>query len=117
MPLLATLLGTALVIGCSCVLNNCVDRDIDRRRVRTCYRALAIRSVTVPTAAMYAVALSASGFGLLWACSNALSCLLALAGLIIYVGVYTCWLKRRSHWATLVGASLAPCRPSSAIAR
>lgn len=103
-PLLATLLGTALVIGCGCVLNNCVDRDIDRRMVRTCHRALAIRAVTVPTAAMYAVALGASGFGVLWAGSNALSCLLALAGLIIYVGVYTCWLKRRSHWATLVGS-------------
>ena len=31
---LATLLGTALVIGCGCVINNCIDRDIDRRMVR-----------------------------------------------------------------------------------
>ncbi|MBA1428975.1 heme o synthase [Pseudomonas orientalis] len=102
--LLATLLGTALVIGCGCVINNCVDRDIDRRMVRTCHRALALRTVTVPAAASYAIVLGVAGFGLLWAGSNALACFLAMAGLVIYAGVYTYWLKRRSHWATLIGS-------------
>ncbi|MDQ0654455.1 protoheme IX farnesyltransferase [Pseudomonas cedrina] len=102
--LLATLLGTALVIGCGCVINNCADRDIDRRMVRTCHRALALRTIAVPTAASYAIALGVSGFGLLWAGSNLLACLLALVGLVIYAGVYTFWLKRRSHWGTLVGS-------------
>ena len=102
--LLATLIGTALVIGCGCVLNNCVDRDIDRRMVRTCHRALAIRSVSVRTAVYYAVALGVAGFGLLWAGSNALACMLALMGLAIYAGVYSCWMKRRSHWGTLIGS-------------
>lgn len=98
--LLATLLGTALVIGCGCVINNCADRDIDRRMVRTCHRALALRTIAVPIAASYAIALGVSGFGLLWGGTN----LLALGGLVIYAGVYTFWLKRRSHWGTLVGS-------------
>lgn len=102
--LLATLLGTALVIGCGCVINNCVDRDIDRRMVRTCHRALALRTIAVPTAASYAIALGVAGFGLLWVGSNGLTCMLAMLGLVIYAGIYTVWLKRRSHWATLIGS-------------
>ncbi|TKJ57141.1 protoheme IX farnesyltransferase [Pseudomonas sp. CFBP13506] len=102
--LLATLLGTALVIGCSCVLNNCVDRDIDRRMVRTCHRALALRAITVPSAVSYALALGIAGFSLLWAASNVLACILAMVGVVIYLGAYTYWLKRRSHWATLIGS-------------
>ncbi|AZF57879.1 heme o synthase [Pseudomonas sp. R11-23-07] len=102
--LLATLLGTALVIGCGCVINNCADRDIDRRMVRTCHRALALRAISVPAAVSYAIALGVTGFGLLWAGSNMLACTLALVGLVVYAGVYTYWLKRRSHWATLIGS-------------
>ncbi|AZF52607.1 Heme O synthase, protoheme IX farnesyltransferase COX10-CtaB [Pseudomonas sp. R4-34-07] len=102
--LLATLLGTALVIGCGCVINNCADRDIDRRMVRTCHRPLALRAISVPAAVSYAIALGVIGFGLLWAGSNMLACTLALVGLVVYAGVYTYWLKRRSHWATLIGS-------------
>ncbi|AZF47330.1 heme o synthase [Pseudomonas sp. R2-7-07] len=102
--LLATLIGTALVIGCGCVINNCADRDIDRRMVRTCHRALALRAISVPAAVSYAIALGVTGFGLLWAGSNMLACTLALVGLVVYAGVYTYWLKRRSHWATLIGS-------------
>ncbi|MBA6041677.1 protoheme IX farnesyltransferase [Pseudomonas sp. PA-7-1E] len=101
---LATLLGTALVIGCGCVVNNCIDRDIDRRMVRTCHRPLALRTISVSTAAGYGIVLGTCGFGLLWAGSNALACGLAMVGLVIYAGVYTYWLKRRSHWATLIGS-------------
>ena len=102
--LAATLLGTALVIGCGCVINNCVDRDIDRRMVRTCHRALAIRAVSVPAALCYAVVLGLIGFGLLWAGTTTLACGLAAVGLVIYAGVYTCLMKRRSRWGTLVGS-------------
>lgn len=102
--LLANLIGTALVIGCGCVLNNCIDRDIDRRMVRTCHRALAIRAISVKTAVCYATVLGIAGFALLWIASNLLAFVLALTGLVIYAGLYSCWLKRRSHWGTLVGS-------------
>lgn len=102
--LLAALLGTALVIACGCVINNCVDRDIDRRMVRTCHRALAVRAVSLPTAFCYAAVLGVIGFGLLWVGITALACAMAAVGLIVYAGVYTCLMKRRSHWGTLVGS-------------
>jgi protoheme IX farnesyltransferase len=102
--LLAVLVGTALVIGCGCVLNNCIDRDIDRRMVRTCHRALAIRAISVKAAVCFATALGIAGFALLWTASNLLAFALALTGLVIYAGLYSCWLKRSSHWGTLVGS-------------
>ena len=102
--LLAILVGTALVIGCGCVLNNCIDRDIDRRMVRTCHRALAIRAISVKIAVCYAIVLGIAGFALLWNASNLLAVALAFTGLVIYAGLYSCWLKRHSHWGTLVGS-------------
>lgn len=100
----AIVVGTALVIGCGCVINNCVDRDIDRRMVRTCHRALAIRAISVKAAACYAFALGIAGFYLLALGSNLLACGLAASGLVIYAGLYSCWFKRRSHWGTLIGS-------------
>ncbi|VEF11115.1 protoheme IX farnesyltransferase [Pseudomonas fluorescens] len=100
----AALLGTALIIACGCVINNCVDRDIDRRMVRTCHRALAIRAVSLPVALSYASVLGVLGFVLLWRGTNPLACALAAFGLVVYAGLYTCLMKRRSHWGTLVGS-------------
>lgn len=100
----AIVVGTALIIGCGCVINNCVDRDIDRRMVRTCHRALAIRAFSVKAAACYAFALGVAGFYLLWLGSNPLACGLAASGLVIYAGLYSCWGKRRSRWGTLIGS-------------
>ena len=102
--LAAIAVGTSLVIGCGCVINNCIDRDIDRRMVRTCHRALAIRAISVRSAACYAFALGVAGFYILWLGSNLLACGLAASGLLIYAGLYSCWLKRRSHWGTLIGS-------------
>ena len=102
--LAATVVGTALVIACGCVINNCIDRDIDRRMVRTCHRALAIRAVSIGTAMCYAIVLGLIGFGLLWIATNVVAFAAATAGLVIYAGIYTCLMKRRSHWGTLVGS-------------
>lgn len=35
MLLLATVIGLSLVVASGCVLNNCIDRDIDRHMERT----------------------------------------------------------------------------------
>ena len=36
-----TLIGISLVVASGCVFNNCVDREIDRKMIRTRDRALA----------------------------------------------------------------------------
>ncbi|MFZ5864374.1 MAG: UbiA family prenyltransferase, partial [Thermodesulfobacteriota bacterium] len=47
---------------------------------------------------------------LLWAATNLLSVVIVLAGLLIYVGVYSLYMKRNSVYSTLIG-SLAGATP------
>ncbi len=108
--LLATLSGIALVVAAGGVFNNCVDRKIDRKMLRTRHRALAQGLISLQSAAAYATLLGLAGLALLWAATNLLCVGIVLAGLVIYVGVYSLYLKRRSVYAALIG-SLAGATP------
>ena len=106
----ATLIGISLVVASGGVFNNCVDRDIDRKMLRTRHRALAQGLIKLPVAVAYATILGLAGLALLWAATNLLAVSLVLAGLTIYVGVYSLYLKRHSVYSTLIG-SLAGAAP------
>jgi protoheme IX farnesyltransferase len=108
--LVLTTAGICLVIASSCVVNNCLDRDLDRMMARTCDRSLA-KGLVSPTAAMlYALLLGMSGMALLLAETNALTLVIVLSGFGIYVVIYTIYLKRHSVYAPLIG-SLAGAAP------
>jgi len=102
--LLATLTGLSLVIASGCVFNNCIDRDLDRKMVRTRHRALASGDMPLKAALIYASLLGAAGTALLCAAANGLAVGIALAGLAIYVGVYSLYLKRKSIYGTWAGS-------------
>jgi protoheme IX farnesyltransferase len=70
---------------------------------RTRFRPLPDGRVSPEDARLFGVGLSALGILLLALTANALSAVLALTTLIVYVGIYTP-LKRRSEISTLVGA-------------
>jgi len=108
--LLSTLMGACLVIASGCVLNNCVDRNMDRKMARTRNRVLAQRLMSPTVAVFYASLLGIAGTGLLWAATNILSVVIVLAGFTIYVGLYSLYLKRNSVFSTLIG-SLAGAAP------
>lgn len=108
--LLYTAIGIALVIASGCVFNNCVDRDVDKIMTRTCDRALAKGLVSPQAAVFYASMLGAGGMALLLMATNRLTVAIVLAGFVIYVGVYSFYLKRRSVYAPLIG-SLAGATP------
>ena len=101
--LIAVAIGTSLVIGGSCVLNNYIDRDIDRLMARTKKRAFVEDTINVRLALIYAVVLILAGLGILAACTNLVTVLLGIAGVYLYVVVYGIW-KRRSTWGTAVGS-------------
>lgn len=104
LPLLvATLVGTSLVIGSACVFNNVIDRNIDRVMARTKKRALAMGVVNPRAALIYAVILGLVGFAILTAYTNRLVVLVGLAAMIDYVIAYGYW-KRKSVYGTLVGS-------------
>lgn len=100
---LATLVGVSLVIASGCVFNNYIDRDIDCLMERTRNRVL-VQGLIGPRASLgYATGLGVVGVALLyWV--NPLSAALGGLGFVVYVGLYTLWLKRRSVYGTLVGS-------------
>lgn len=108
--LAATLIGISLVVASGCVFNNCVDRTIDRKMIRTRNRALATGLISPKIAVSYAMILGITGMALLCAATNLLAVVIVLAGLVIYVGVYSLYMKRNSVYSALIG-SLAGATP------
>ena len=102
---LLTLLGGALAAGSAGALNCVFDRDIDRLMRRTMMRPLATGRTSVLHATLYAAALGAGSFALLFVFVNPLSAWLSLAGNFVYVVVYTLWLKRTTTLNIVIGGA------------
>lgn len=100
--LFAFVFGLALVIACACVLNNIIDRDIDRKMKRTKKRAIVTGEIAATPAYIYATVLGGAGFTLLLAFTNWLAALLGAIALVFYVVVYGI-AKRKTEYGTLVG--------------
>jgi protoheme IX farnesyltransferase len=98
----AVLAGTSLVIGSACVINNYLDRNIDKHMSRTKDRALASGRVTAQAALLFGATLGMLGFAILLIWTNSLTALLGLVGFVTYVAVYTP-AKHRTPYATLLG--------------
>ncbi len=103
--IVATLAGGALAAGGANAVNMYVDRDIDRLMRRTQNRPLVTGAVAPAAALVFACALEAVAFVVLWGLVNLLSALLALGATAFYVGVYTVWLKRRSSQNIVIGGA------------
>ncbi|CDH32895.1 heme o synthase [Xenorhabdus bovienii] len=100
----ATMLGVSLVVASGCVFNNYIDRDIDRIMERTKNRVLVKGLIDPKISLIYASVLGIAGIVLLYVAANALAMQLALIGFLIYVGVYSLYMKRKSVYGTLVGS-------------
>jgi len=108
--LLPTTIGISLVVASACVINNCVDRNMDRKMVRTRNRVLAQGRMSPKVAVFYGALLGIAGTALIWAAANILALVIVLSGFVVYVGVYSLYLKRNSLYSTLIG-SLAGAAP------
>jgi heme o synthase len=108
--LATTLIGISLVVASGCVFNNCIDRKIDRKMVRTRNRALAKGLISLKSALFYATIMGVAGMALLCAATNLPAVVIVAAGFVIYVGVYSLYMKRSSVYGALIG-SLAGAAP------
>ncbi|HLN06640.1 MAG TPA: heme o synthase [Acidimicrobiales bacterium] len=103
--IVATLVGGSLSAGGANTANMVVDRDIDAVMHRTQHRPLVTGAVSPAAATVFAVALEAAAFVLLWRAVNLYSALLALGAALFYVFVYSIWLKRRSTQNIVIGGA------------
>jgi protoheme IX farnesyltransferase len=108
----ATMLGLALACGGASALNHVLDADIDRLMgKRTAKRPVAAGRIEPGRALEFGLALSAFSFVLLASVVNVVAALLALAGGLFYVLVYTRWLKRSTPQNIVIGGAAGAVPP------
>ncbi len=97
------LLGLGLIIGSSCVINNIIDIEIDKKMTRTKNRALVTGEISIKSASLFAILLMFSGSLILVYGANLVSLLIALVGVVTYVIFYG-YFKRKNEYGTLIGS-------------
>ena len=106
-----TMIGGALAAGASGAMNMYFDRDIDAAMTRTRTRPVPAGRIAPMHALAFGVVLAIASFVVLAAEVNLLAALLALTGILIYVGVYTLWLKRTSVQNIVIGGAAGAIPP------
>jgi heme o synthase len=107
----AVLLGGTFAAGGAHAINSWFDRDIDGEMNRTRRRPLPNGRIPAWHALVIGIALNVLAFGVLWLGANLLAASLALAGSLIYVFVYTMWLKRSTPQNIVIGGSAGAIPP------
>jgi protoheme IX farnesyltransferase len=110
-PVLAVLTGGTLAAGGAHAINCWFDRDIDAAMSRTSRRPLPAGRIPPWHALVIGVVLNVIAFAILWAGANLLAAALALAGTLIYVFVYTIWLKRYTPQNIVIGGAAGAVPP------
>jgi protoheme IX farnesyltransferase len=105
MLLLATLSGGTLAAASAQTINCIYDRDIDYEMERTRHRPIPSGRIQSRDALIFAIALAVISFSLLSVFANLLAALLAMAGIVFYVLIYTHWLKRHSTLNIVIGGA------------
>jgi protoheme IX farnesyltransferase len=110
--LLGALLGIGGVIAAACVVNNVLDRDIDKRMKRTAKRDVASGIISVNKALTFAVILAVIGFGSLMLWTNAVTLILGVIAFVWYVVIYG-YAKRTTAYSTLIGGVAGALPPAA----
>jgi len=107
----AVLIGGTLAAGGAHAINCWFDRDIDAAMTRTRRRPLPAGRITPWHALVIGVVLNVIAFAVLWFGANLLAAALALGGTLIYVFVYTIWLKRYTPQHIVIGGAAGAVPP------
>jgi protoheme IX farnesyltransferase len=106
----ATLVGGTLSAAAANTLNCYLDRDIDSVMHRTKNRPLVTGAISPPAAVRFGAALTVASTLWLGLLVNWLSAALSLGAIVLYVGLYTMLLKRRTS-QNIVWGGAAGCMP------
>jgi len=102
-PMLQTVFATLLIAAGTATLNHYIERETDRHMRRTAARPLPSGVLQPREALTFGVVLCTAGAADLYFTSGALACGLGVATCLSYLVAYTP-LKKRTVWATFVGA-------------
>ncbi|MEQ9093275.1 MAG: heme o synthase [Miltoncostaeaceae bacterium] len=109
--LLWTLVGGYLAAGGAGAINHYIDRDIDGHMARSDERPVVAGRVAPANALVFGIVLGVLSAVVLVLAANWLAAVLALAGLGLYVGLYTMWLKRTTFHNIVIGGSAGAVPP------
>lgn len=109
--LLVTLLGGTFASGAANTINCLYDQDIDYIMERTRKRPIPSGRVKPRDGLIFAITLATLSFTLLTVFANLLAAILAMAGIVFYVLVYTHWLKRHSVQNIVIGGAAGAIPP------
>lgn len=98
-------IGGYMSAGAANAINMVIDRDIDGTMARTSTRPTVTRQISSSHALLFAFGLAIGSFTILTWAANLLCALLALAGLVFYVIIYTLLLKRRTWHNIVIGGA------------
>ena len=107
----AVLVGGTLAAGGAHSINSWFDRDIDAEMSRTRRRPLPGGRIPAWHALAIGIGLNVLAFAVLWSGANLLAAALALSGTLIYVFVYTIWLKRSTPLNIVIGGAAGAVPP------
>jgi len=106
-----TMLGGYLAAGGAGAINHYLDREADARMARTRGRPLASGRILPSHGLVFGIVLGALSFLQLALTVNMLAALLAMAGLLGYVFVYTLWLKPLTPQNIVIGGAAGAVPP------
>jgi len=107
----AVLVGGTFAAGGAHAINCWFDRDIDAEMSRTRSRPIPGGRIPAWHALVIGIALNAVAFVVQWSGANLLAATLALVGALIYVFVYTIWLKRSTPLNIVIGGAAGAMPP------
>ena len=102
---LAVAVGGYMSAGAANSINMVLERDLDQLMARTSKRPTVTQHISANAALRFGFALAIGSFATLWVAANLLTAMLALAGLVFYVVVYTLLLKRRTWHNIVIGGA------------
>jgi protoheme IX farnesyltransferase len=106
-----TMIGGYLAAGGAGAINHYLERDIDASMSRTSRRPLPAGRIEPRSALWFGIVLGALSFVLFALAVNMAAALLALAGLLGYVFVYTLWLKPITSQNIVIGGAAGAVPP------
>jgi protoheme IX farnesyltransferase len=103
--LIGALVGGSMAAGGAGAVNCWFDRDIDKLMSRTRRRPIAAGRIAPESGLGFGIAVGLGGVALIALTTNTLAAALALAGGLVYVFVYTMWLKRSTTQNIVIGGA------------